>query len=82
MTDVVERLEREAAHERRIADYDGDALVTTAHVPCQGQAFSDGDTGTGVSAIHDVVLALLAPREAADAAELAKRTEAIEATGE
>ena len=41
MADVVERLEREAADQRRVADHDGDAFHRVARVARRGQALGD-----------------------------------------
>ena len=82
VADVVERLEREAAHEGGVADDDGDALQAVADVARRGQAGRDREAGAGVAAVEDVVLALRAAREPADAAELAERAEALVAAGD
>ena len=75
MADVVERLERQAADQRRVTDDDRDALVGAAAVARQRQALGDRQAGAGVAAIEDVVLALAPAREAAHAAQLAQRAE-------
>ncbi len=82
VTDVIERFEREPAHEGRVAHHHGDALVTAASIPGQRQPFGDGDAGAGVPAIHDVVLALAPAREATDATQLTECPEAFEPAGE
>ena len=78
VTEVVEPFQGEAAHERGIADHHGDVLIAAAHVASQRQALADGDAGAGMPAVHDVVLALRASREATHPAQLAQRVEAIE----
>ena len=82
MTDVVERLEREAAHERGITHHHGDALVTAPRITCERKALGDADAGAGMAAVHDVVLGLGAARETADATELTQRGELVQPPGE
>ena len=53
----------------------GSAAV--AQVARRGQADADADAGPGMAAVEDVVLALAAPREAADAVDLAQRVEPV-----
>ena len=78
LADVVEGLERQAAHERGVPDDDGDVLAAAALVARQGQALGDRDAGARVAAVHDVVHALGPAREATDAAQLAQRVEALQ----
>ena len=82
LADVVERLERQAAHQRRVADDDRDPLEAVAQVAGLGQALGDRQAGPGVAAVEHVVRRLGAPREAADAVELAQRAEPVEAAGQ
>ena len=55
---VVERLQRQAAHQRRVAHHDRDPLVAAAHVPREREALRDRQPGAGVAAVHHVVRAL------------------------
>ena len=82
LADVVERLEAEAAHERRVADDDRDPLEAVAQVAGRREALGDRQAGAGVAAVEHVVLRLGAAREAADAVELAERPEPLEAAGQ
>ena len=82
LADVVERLEREAAHEGRVADDDRDPLEAVAHVARLGEALGDREARAGMAAVEDVVRRLGAAREAADAVELAQRLEPLEASGQ
>ena len=58
VADVVERLERHAAHEGRVADHDSDALVRATHLAGERKPLRDGQAGAGVAAVEDVVRAL------------------------
>ena len=78
VADVVERLQAEAAHQRRVADDDRDPLEAVAEVAGLGQALGDRQAGAGVAAVEDVVRRLAPAREAADAVELAERPEPLE----
>ena len=78
LADVVERLQRQAAHEGRVTDDDGDVLAATPPVTRQGQAFRDGEARARVAAVHDVVDRLGTAREATDATQLAQRVEAVQ----
>ena len=87
VTEVVQRLEGQAALHRGVADADRDPLparrvAARAQIAGRGQSDADADPGPGVPAVEDVVLALAAAREAADAVELAQRLEAIAAAGQ
>ena len=82
LSDVVQRFQRQPAHERRVPDDDRDVLLASAPVTGEREPRGDGDPGAGVPAVHDVVLALAASREATDAAELAQRVEALQAAGQ
>ena len=82
LADVVEGFERQAAHQRRIADDDRDALEAMADVARLGEAFGDRQAGAGVPAIEHVVLGLRAAREPAHPVELAQRPESVEAAGQ
>ncbi len=82
LADVVERLEAEAARDRRVADDDGDPLEAVAQVPCRRQPLADRQPGPGVPAVEDVVLRLGPSREAADAADRSQRSEPLEAAGQ
>ena len=55
MADVVERLERQPAHERRVADDHRDPLEPVTQVARLGQPFGDRQAGPGVSAVEHVV---------------------------
>lgn len=82
VADVVERLEREPAHERGVADDDRDPFQPVALVAGSGQPLPDREARARVSAVEHVVGRLAPAWEAADAAELAKRPEALVAAGE
>ena len=82
LADVVEGLEREAAHEGGVADDDGDPLEAVAQVTGRGEALGDRESRAGVAAVEDIVRRLRAPREAADAVDLAERAESLEPAGE
>ena len=82
MADVVERLERQPAHERGVADDDRDPLEPVTQVTRLGEPFGDRQTGPGMSAIEHVVRRLRSSREPAHAIELAQRAEALQAAGE
>ena len=82
LADVVERLEREPAHQGRIADDDRDPLEAVAQVAGLRQALGDRQAGPGVTAVEDVVGRLRPAREAADAVELAQGSEPLEAAGQ
>ena len=73
--------------ERRVTDADRDPLPPAAgwhrvEVARGREPDADAHPGAGMAAVEDVVLALAAPREAADAAELAQGVEPIPAAGE
>ena len=51
-------------------------------IPCRGEALADGQPGSRVTAVEDVVLALRPTREAAHSVELAEGPELREATGQ
>ena len=78
LADVVERLERQSAHQRGVTDDDGDALEPVAQVARLGEALGDRQPGPGMPAIEDVVLRFRPTREAADAIELAQGPEPLE----
>ena len=85
--EVVERLHRQARADGRVADADRDPLAPrrigcAAQVAGRGQSDPDADAGAGVAAVEDVVVALAAPREAADAVDLAQRLESVPPAGE
>jgi len=82
MPDVVERLEREAAHQRGVTDYDRDPLEAVANVARFGEALGDRQAGARMASVEHVVGRFGPAREAADAIELAKRGEPLQATGE
>src|SRR2546426_12444551 len=73
MADVIERLEAEAAHERRVADHDRDPLLTGSEIPRGGETLGDREPRSGMATVEHVVLRLGSTREAADARELAQR---------
>ena len=82
VADVVQPLEREARGERAVADDGDDVEVLTLEVARDGHAVRCGDARAGVTRAEDVVLRLAAREEAADAAELPQRVEALAAPGE
>jgi hypothetical protein len=82
LADVIERLEREPAHQSRVADDDGDPLEAMTQVARLGETLGDRQARPRVSTVEDVVRRLRATREAADAIELAKRPEALEPAGQ
>ena len=82
LADVVERLEAEAARDRRVADDDRDPLHPVAQVAGGREALADREAGAGVAAVEDVVLRLRPTREATHPAELAERPEALVAAGQ
>ena len=82
LADVVEGLEREAAHERRVADDDRDPLEAVAQVARRGEPLGDRQARAGVAAIEHVVRRLGAAREATDAIDLAERAEPPEPAGQ
>ena len=75
VAEVVQRLQREAAHEGRVADDHRDPLHAVPDVTRGGEACRDRETRPGVAAVEHVVLRLAAPREAADPSKLAERPE-------
>ncbi len=80
--EVVERLHRQAGADRRVADAHRDPLPRAPgrprrEVARRGQPDPDADPGAGMPAVEDVVLALAAAREAADAVDLAQRVEPV-----
>ena len=77
MPDVVERLERQAAHEGRVAHDHGDPLEALAGIPGRGEPGRDREPRTRVTPVEHVVLALRAARKPADAAQLAQRPEPL-----
>src|SRR4051812_34720071 len=78
LANVVERLEAQPAHQRRVTDDDGDPLHAMAQVSGRGESLGDREARAGVAAVEDVVWRLAAPREAADPTELPQRAEALE----
>ena len=80
LADVVERLERQAAHQRRVTDDDRDALHAVAQVARLGQPLGDRETGPGVPAVEHVMRRFAPPREAPDAIERAQGPEAGQPT--
>ena len=87
VADVVERLHRQARADGRVADADRDPLAPRgirrwAQVASRREPDPDADAGAGMTAVEDVVVALAAPREAADPVNLAQRLESVPATGE
>ncbi len=82
MPDVVERLERQAAHQGRVADHDRDALQAVPEVAGFGEPLGDREAGAGVPAVEDVVWRLGPTREAAHAVELPERAEPFEPSGQ
>ena len=82
LADVVERLERQAAHQRRVTDDDRDPFEPVSQVACFGQSFGDRQAGAGVAAVEDVMARLAPAREPPDAVDLAERPEPVEAAGQ
>ena len=82
LADVVERLEREPAHEGGITDDHRHALEAVAEVAGGCQALGDGQARPRVAAVEDVVLRFAAPREPADAVQLAEGREPLETAGQ
>ncbi len=82
MADVVEGLERQAAHQRRVTDDDRDPLHAVAKVTGFGQPFGDRKSRPGMPAIEDVVRRFGAAREAAHPAELPEGRELLEPAGQ
>jgi hypothetical protein len=82
LADVVERFERQPAHERRITDNDSDPLQPMAQVAGLREALGDRQPRARVTAIEHVVRRLRSTWEATDAVERAQRPEAIESTGQ
>ena len=82
MPDVIERLERHAAGHRTVADDREDGLVATARVARQRDTERDRERVGGVTGVEGVVGGLAALGEAAHAAVLAQRVEALAAPGD
>ena len=82
LADVVERLERQAAHQRRVTDDDRDPLQSVPHVARLGQPLGDGQAGACVAAVEHVMDRFAAAREPPDAVDLAERPEPVEAAGQ
>jgi len=80
--DVVQRLERQAAHQRRVAHDDRDALKAVAEIARLREALSDGQAGARMSTIEHIVRRFTATREPTDTIELAKRREPLEPAGQ
>jgi hypothetical protein len=82
LADVVESLERQAAHQCRVAHDDRDPLQPVAEVAGLGEPFRDRQARPGMTAIEDVVRRFRATREPADAIELTERPEPLEPSGQ
>ena len=82
MTDVVEGLERQPAHQGGVADDDGDPFEAVPQVPRLRETLGDRQARPGMPAIEHVVRRLGPPREPTDAVELAQRAKAVEPTGQ
>ena len=87
LTEVVQRLEREAARERGVADADRDPLLPARvagrqEVASRRQAGGDADPGPRMAAVEHVVIALGSAREAADAVHLAQAAEGVHPAGQ
>ena len=80
--DVVERLERHAAGHRPVADDDEDRLVAALRVARAREPERDRERVRGVAGVERVVGALAALGEAAHAAVLPQRGEALATPGE
>ncbi len=79
---LVEGGEGHASGERAVADDRDDLLVGAAQIAGAGEAEGGGDAGTAVAGAVGIVRALGARGEAAEAAGLADRGEAVAAAGE
>ena len=82
LANVVERLERESAHQRRVSDDDRDPLQSVPQVARFGQPFGDGQAGARVAAVEHVMARFAAAREPADAVDLAERPEPVKPAGQ
>ena len=82
LADVVERLEAQAARDRRVADDDRDPLAALAQVAGGREPLPDRQARAGVAAVEHVVLGFAPAREAADPVELAERPEPLEPAGQ
>ena len=80
---LVDRLERDAAGHRAVADH-GDDLAVLAVAAAHRLLDADrvADRGRGVAGAHDVVLGLVDRAERREAAVLADRAELVAAAGE
>src|ERR1035437_2498529 len=72
MADVVERLEGDAADQRRVADDNCNALHRVTQIPGRSQTLGNREAGAGVAAVEDVVLRLNSAWKATDSAQLAE----------
>jgi len=79
---VIERLQAEPAHKRRVPNDDRDLFATSANITGKREALADRDPSASMAAIEHVVRRLAPARESADAAELTKAAETSEATRE
>ncbi len=80
LTDVVERLERQSAHQRGVTDHDRDPFHPVTQVASLREALGDRQPGPGVPAIEHVVWRLGATREAADTIERTEGPELVQPT--
>ena len=82
MSNVIERLQAESAHECRVADDDCDLLAAAANIAGKREALANGDPCSSMTAIEHIVRRLAPAREAANAAELTQAAEPSKATRE
>ncbi len=82
LADVVERLERQATHQRGVSDDDRDPFHAVAQVARLREPFGDREPGSGVATVEHVVGRLAPAREAADPVERAEGREAGQAAGQ
>jgi hypothetical protein len=57
-------------------------IISRQQVSSRRQPYADADAGPRVAAVEDVMLALAAPRKAADSAQLTQGVEAVCASGQ
>ncbi len=82
LADVVERLERQPAHQRRVADDDRDPLHAVAEITRLGEPLGDRQPRPGVTAVEHVVGRFGSAWEAADAVERSEGPETLQSARE
>lgn len=82
MSDVIECLQAEPAHQRCITHNHRNLFTPAAHIACQGKALPNRDARPRMTTVEDVMRRFCSPWEATDSAELTQGTESREATGE